>query len=416
MARQEAQVGELKIRDEFNDTKSPNKKTDINHPLSNVDVKVKDSSGKEVKTITTGSLGNYQISLPPGDYVISVSTENFSTSEPLAIPQPSPGATPETIQQDLQIVVKPLGEFSRAIVGLEQAGASSAKSVQKYFLDLTLSTPLPFQKYIDPFFGARGRAWGTIRVTTVPQQISTTIGEFAPAFATQVSKVKVNEVAQAAEFLAGLEYRMVKGGKLPFPFGSFDNSTTNKFTMSLIVGAGAITPLNPRDTLEIFKVFPGAPGLPPQAVGKDFVAFVSPDRDRFFRQYYAGLRFQTYYFSAQNEDIPLSRFPATLDLTFGQNESVTGGRLRGGIVRIEGFYPLPYDGMKFINLFGTVLMKLTRTQITEPLILEPAPAGTTIPAANAVIVTVSQINRDYYRLGVGIDFMAFIKAMGVGKK
>jgi hypothetical protein len=401
------------FRDEYRD------KADLNRPLANVEVKVEklnETGGKDpVRTTTTGSLGGYQVSLDPGEYIVSVNTENFSASEPVFVPEPAAGSTPDPIRQDLQIIVKPLGEFSRAIVGFEQAGASSAKSVQKYFFDLTISAPLPFQRRIDPYFGARGRGWGSVRVTSVPQQISTPVGTFATGFATQVSNVKVNEVAQAVEFLAGAEYRLIKGGRLPFPFSSFDNSTTNKFVVSLIAGGGATTPLNPKDTLEVFKVSPAAVSLFPQAAGKDFIAFVSPDRDRFFRQYYAGLRLQTYYFNSRNDDIPLTRFPAMLDITFGQNEAVTGGRLRGGILRLEGYYPLPYEGLKFINLFGTAMMKLTRTKITDPLILEPAPAGTTVPGQNVVIVTVPQINRDYYRIGVGIDFVSFVKSLGAGQ-
>ena len=107
----------------------------------------------------------------------------------------------------------------------------------------------------------------------------------------------------------------------------------------------------------------------------------------------------------------MKRYPAVLDITFGQNEAVTGGRLRGGVLRLEGFYPLPYDGLKFINIFGTALMRLTQTNITDPLILERAPEGTTVPAANVFVQTVPQINRDYYRIGVGIDFMALIKRL-----
>jgi hypothetical protein len=402
------------VRKEYQDKKN------LDRPLANVEVKVEklnETGGKSpVRTTTTGSLGGYQVSLPHGEYIISVNTENFSASEPVFVPEPAAGSTPDPIRQDLQIIVKPLGEFSRAIVGFEQAGASSAKSVQKYFFDLTISAPLPFQKRIDPYFGARGRGWGSIRVTSVPQQISTPVGTFATGFATQVSNVKVNEVAQAVEFLAGAEYRLIKGGTLPFPFSSFDNSTTNKFVVSLIAGGGATTPLNPRDTLEVFKVSPAAVSLFPQAAGKDFIAFVSPDRDRFFRQYYAGLRLQTYYFNSRNDDIPLTRFPAMLDITFGQNEAVTGGRVRGGILRLEGYYPLPYEGLKFINLFGTAMMKLTRTKITDPLILEPAPTGTTVTGQNVAIITVPQINRDYYRIGVGIDFVSFVKALGAGQK
>jgi hypothetical protein len=337
-------------------------------------------------------VGNFK-----SEYSITIDATKKANLAPIIIP-------------NLQLLVRPLGEYSRAIVGFEQAGASSAKSTQKYFFDLTLSAPL-FGGSIHPYFGRRSRVWGTVRVTTVPQQITSPVGQFATSFAQQVSSVKVNEVAQAIEFLAGAEIRLTN--KM-FTFGSFDGKTANKFTLALIAGAGAITPINPRDTLEIFRAFPGAPGLPPLPAGTDFIAFVSPDRDRFFRQFYVGFRMQGYYFDYKNPDIPLQRFPASLDVTFGQNEAVTGGRLRGGVIRLEGFYPLPYEDLKFINLFGTAIIKPTRTQITDPLILEAAPAGTTIPANNVFILTVPQINRDYYRVGVGVDFIQLVKKLGAG--
>jgi len=349
------------------------------------------------ETVTDAS-GNYSLNVSTdatSQYTVTASVSESSVEAPFT------GASPVNID----LLVRPLGSFSRAIVGFEQAGASSARSTQRFFMDLTLSSPLPWGK-VDPFFGRRARSWGSIRITSVPQQITTGVAEFAGAFAQKVGEVKVNELAQGLEFLAGGEYRLTGSG--PSRFGSFGSETSTRFTLSFIMGGGIITPFNPRDTLEIFKVFPDAPGLPPIPAGKDVVAFVSPDRDRFFRQYYGGFRLQTYYFDFRNPDVPLKRYPATLDITYGQNEAVTGGRLRGGVIRLEGFYPLPYEGLKFINLFGTALIKPARTKITDPLILEAAPAGTTIPANNVFLLTIPQINRDYYRVGVGIDFISLI--------
>ena len=367
--------------------------------LSSVDENGKRTAVEETKTKDDGT---YTINVPAtGQHVITAYVGNFSTERPSS-------------QPDIKILVRPLGQFSRAIVGLEQSGASSAKSTQRFFMDLTLSSPLPWGKK-DQYFGRRLRAWGSARITSVPQQINTGVAEFSGAFAQKVGEVKVNELAHGVEFLAGGEYRLP--GSFKTEFGSFGGDVATRFTLSFILGGGGITPFTPRDTLETFKVFRDAPGLPEVPEGKEFIAFVSPDRDRFFRQYYAGLRLQTHYFDYENPNVPLKRYPATLDITYGQNEAVTGGRLRGGVIRLEGFFPLPYEGLKFINLFGTALIKPTRTQITEPLILETAPAGTAIPADNVFLFTVPQINRDYYKVGVGIDFMSLIsKWKAVTKK
>ena len=404
--------GTVKINNEqfFEETEGgrkerPGYKERIGRPLRQSPVVAEtigeDGVRQSVGRTITDSTGNYSLNLPPGSYVISASDGEFKTEEPVTV------GTGD-VSQDLELLVRPLGEYSRAIVGFEQAAASAANSTQKFFFDLTLSAPLPFGK-VDPYFGRRARLWGTGRITSVPQQINSGVATFAAGFAQQVGNLKVNEVAQGVEYLVGTEIRLTRRMD-PVRFGSFDRSTTNRLSVAFIGAAGATTPTNPKSTIETFKVFAGAPGLPTIPAGKDFITFVSSDRDRFFREYYAGIRLQTYYFNYLNPDIPLKRFPAVLDITFGQNEAVTGGRLRGGVLRLEGFYPLPYEGMKFINLFGTALMRLRRTQITEPLILEPA-EQTMFPANNVFLQTVPQINRDYYRIGVGIDFISLINRL-----
>jgi hypothetical protein len=150
---------------------------------------------------------------------------------------------------------------------------------------------------------------------------------------------------------------------------------------------------------------------PAETAGKEFVAFVRPDRDRFFRQYYAGVRLQGLFFNRY--DVPLQRFPAQLDVTFGQNEYVTGGRVRGGLFRLDGYYPLPFSPLQFINLYGTAVLKPARTQIKNGLILEPATgAGApTVTDPGVALISVPHFNRDYYKVGVGIDFISFTQSL-----
>jgi hypothetical protein len=120
-----------------------------------------------------------------------------------------------------------------------------------------------------------------------------------------------------------------------------------------------------------------------------------------------GFRFKTYYFN--NAGNPLHRFPGMFDLTYGQNEAVTGGRLRGGVIRFDWFYPLPFDSAKYVYLYGTAFLKPRRTNIREAILLQEAPAGTLVPADNVVIISVPQIDRDYYRFGVGIDAISLFQ-------
>lgn len=301
------------------------------------------------------------------------------------------------------------GQFSRTILGFEQSGASASSSRRNFFLDLSVSIPFPVEQRRDlADFGPRTRIWGNTRITSVPNPDfdDDSISQFATSFNSNFAQTNVSEVVQAAEFIAGVEYRLTNTRTL---LPSFAPETKQKFSFNFIAGAGVITPLNPRETStnNIFAVSPEAVIRYPQLAGKDFVAFVSPDRDRFFRQYYAGLRFKTFYFD--NGGRPLNRFPGILDLTFGQNEAITGGRLRGGIMRLEGFFPLPFQKANFLFLFGTAQVKLSRPNINDPLILDIAPPGTTPFDPGTAIITVPQINRDYYRLGIGVDAIQILR-------
>lgn len=60
----------------------------------------------------------------------------------------------------------------------------------------------------------------------------------------------------------------------------------------------------------------------PEAAGKTNIAFVTPARDRFYRQYYGGLRVKTFFYDKHDQLI--NQFPAIFDVSVGQNELVTG--------------------------------------------------------------------------------------------
>lgn len=315
---------------------------------------------------------------------------------------------------------KPGGQFLRTIVGFEQAGASASNSTQKFFFDLLLTRPLHFHlarkrnssaqgKAEEGGFdlGPRMRSWGNLRISSVPQQISASVAQFATTFAQTVGELKVNQVAQSFEFLGGVDFRLLQTPGLRL---GPDRETSQRITFSLVLGGGVITPLTPLDSVQIFKVPSNQPGFLvrfPQASGKQFVAFTLPDRDRFFRQAYGGIRVMTHHFEA-NGDVSTERLPATLDVTYGFNESVTGGRIRGGVMRLEGFVPLP-GRLHRVYLFGTGLFKPgAHALIESPFLLDAAPTGTLPTDPNAVVITVPQINRDYYRLGVGIDLVDLV--------
>jgi len=366
-------------------------------------------------------------SAPPPAAPDPPATPKAAATQPVSS-QPPPQPQPQPVPQQPQDQPPPVkctddpndtnggglcgGPMLRTIVGFEQAGVSAAQSKQDFFFDLMYDRPLagPRNRYL----GAPLRSWGNLRISSVPQQIDSGVAQFATEFAQQVGNLKVNQVAQSFEFLGGIQYRL-------FPFKTAqgaqyaatppDKVQRQVVSLNLIAGGGVITPLSPRDSIQIFDVPSNQPSFftqYPQAMGKQFVAFTLQDRNRFFRQAYGGLRFMTHFLG----DTSRLRFPETFDLTYGFNESVTGGRIRGGVLRLEGFAPIPYASASWIYFFGTGIFKPGAHAITaNPFILDQAPAGTLPTNPNAVIIPTPQADRDYYRIGVGIDFIDLVNTI-----
>ncbi len=343
---------------------------------------------------------------------------------------PSQGGSTELVQDIRLAPAKTsIGEFARAIVGLEQSGASSAQSTQNYFADLWISLPMPFftsKSKLSPSpndfnFGPRNRIWGDFRITSAPQQISASVGDFAIGFADQIANVQVNKVAQATEFMIGEENRLSGWGLTEQRFLSFDHSTRQRFALYFTAGFGRVTPLNPKDNVQLFNnpTLGTEPafdqqianlGLTSQLAGKRFVAFASRDRFKFYKEYYAGLRMKTFYYD-KDTDEPLGRFPASLEAVIGQNETVTGGRLHRPVVRLEGFFPLPYDSVKYLYLFGTADLIVGGQKGGDAIILQSADNPPPVPDPSILLIQTPQLDRDHYRIGVGIDFMQLVKAI-----
>jgi hypothetical protein len=365
-------------------------------------------SQNPVKQATTDSGGNYNVTVAEDSYKVSaigiVGPDRKQVTRYFTVKGADLALNMTLIASHL-----PGGEFARLIYGLNQAAASSANATWKYFFDLSLSVPVPIKQATNLEFGPWLRAWSDIRIDSVPQQVTSQLSSFN--LATSVANLQVNQLAQAIEFRGGLSARVDRGALKSFHL-SFDNSTIQKFTTNIIAGGGAVTPLNPRDTLDIYLVSPDAVKLFPQAQGKQYIGFTSADRDRFYRQAFGGFQFKTYYFDKDTEQ-PLDRFPATFDLTYGIDESVTRGYIRGGVFRTEMFYPLPTTWGSNFYFFFSAFIKPTRSRSTEPLLLQSAPStiGLSDLIQNGVRVSLPQIDRDYYRVGIGMDLIRLVQVI-----
>lgn len=303
----------------------------------------------------------------------------------------------------------------------------------KPFLDLYFNTPFQYGRNNQL---ARVGLWGNIRLHSTPDQITNT-GVLPSNLLTQVTQSSSGvNLVQSFDFLAGIEGLIRSGngsyvGLLP--------GIRQRTHFYLAAGAGAISPLNAKKELaQIFELpKPGSPqydafisryGTPP--AGKEFVGFVPLDRDRFLRQWYVGVRFKTLYCEDQNCNRYLNRFPAIVDFMFGQNEAVTGGRLKYDVTtldpitktqkiigqknafvfRLDAFYPLPIKEASFLYLFGTAIMKIGGggVKIDNPIFLNSASGGILITDPKVFIPPpelqqLLQPNRDYYKIGVGLN-------------
>ena len=314
------------------------------------------------------------------------------------------------------------GEIAEAIVGFQQAGGASAESKQRFFFDFFVSRPLPIFGTSDygcekdddnSRFGPRTRWWGNVRVASYPQQIDTPAAKFISSFSQQVGQLPVNKLAQSAEFTTGLEERLVA-----FHFGLSGNDALGRqrFVLSWFAGGGATGPLDPAETLRVFATpSPASPDYArfqatyPKAANSQFIGFISPDRDRFFRQYSSGIRLTTFYEDVYGHSYLAA--PAMVSISFGQNEQVTGGALRGVVGRFEAFYPLVLWGDRssragIVYLFGTALLRVGGSNSSDPFVLQPSD----VPGydARVAIVTLGS-NRDMYMIGAGIDIGQLIK-------
>jgi hypothetical protein len=150
------------------------------------------------------------------------------------------------------------------------------------------------------------------------------------------------------------------------------------------------------------------------------IAFVDEDRTRFFRRYYTGFRFKTYFFSDRVKgecDDPrrgesceglINLFPGIVDITTGKDEAVTGGKLRNWVFRLDAVYPLPF--IPSLHIFGGANVVFARNTTTPALVLEPPAKFLPLSDPNVFVQQVTPQNRDTYRIGLGVDLLEIIKS------
>jgi len=354
-------------------------------------------------------------------------------------PAPVPGAAKTDSNGDVPT------RFTLGLFGINATGSSSSGPSQQYFAELDLLAPLRWlplgcsDENNDPL-ARRCWVWFNPRVASVPAASSTALSSLTSAgLTTAFGSQTVGQITQSLEFQTGAEYYLIKSSDTRF-WGM--GKSWVKSGLSFIFGGGTLTPFNSISTAPEFGLNTNiaqqfnqnaslAPLYPQLALGlcnygltstmtttcpttppatkPTTVAFVFPNRSRFYRGFYGGLRMRFFYFtgsceakSASGTCEAMNIFPGTFDLRFGEDESVTGGHLVPFVVTLTGSFPIP--GTKgALRIFGTSYLRTYRNQNTTTLILVPSSNFTSLDNPAVVVQPIQRSDQDYFRLGVGLD-------------
>lgn len=362
--------------------------------------------------------------------------------------------------------------LTRGVVGIDVSAVSSQTVKQAYFVDFDLLAPLnlrPGETKDQDALENRLWVWLNPRITSLPQSTNfsslATISDTGSFFTPFSSQKNIGDIAQGFDISGGLDIALIKPRDgIPW-WGEYVN-TKARLAPSFIFGAGVSTPFSVDQTDVISGITQGIcdafsanshlkagtapatvsgpgglvctfpsptasaptptspvlvvpdPRDPTKMANDQFIDFVTPERSRFFRRYYAGLRLKTYFFSPDVRgdckterkecEAPYDLFPGIIDLTLGQDESVTKGGFNGLLLRLEGVYPLPfYSGL---HIFGSVFTSLTGDHLDQPFnSFSPVAANGANTDFNTFRFATPLLKRDYFRIGIGVDLIQVFK-------
>ncbi len=322
----------------------------------------------------------------------------------------------------LVVHAQELSPFTRLTFGVEQAGASSADSALKYQADFFISGPLARRSLEQDGTTYPHLPWllvfGDFRFNSTTQTSSANVKDFVSNFVNNVQQTNVNELVQGMLLKAGVEVTPFGLGPA---FGAFKQTIdgaevpmSSHLAASFIFDVGATTPLSPQNRLQAFQFNQAVvdqvkqmnpvpdefqPLLNADPAKIKTVAFVTPDRSRFFRQVFGGLRLKTYDVNDDTHEIVATR--GMIDLELGADEEITGGTLKKWVGRLEAFYKLPETP---VYVFGTALLHFAESVNTTPLIMQAA-TSVSIPAADTLVLPIAQADRDVWKVGVAVDLL-----------
>lgn len=387
-------------------------------------------------SVTVGSTGAFSgsgLSLSAGQTIIAVYSPSAAAG-PYTYTSTAVPITAGPLQVGLLQSFSSVSPLGMAVVGLDISGASSTDPKAVFLATGIMDIPVMGASAHDPAGTtdyAYNNIWwlsGLLRIAGMaqPGPLTGSLGDLASTGTYLSSAVNANpdQVVQSIEADASvaLQWKSFIAKNGTFGVGTLapGEQAVTLFTFSPIISMGALTPLSASQsnppvyylTQQIMSTYNISPngcgymsGAPPC-----YVSFVPSDRTHFYRYYSAGFRLKIYGGDYTNHQY---RFPGNADVTVGQNEYVTGGRLHGAVLHIGGSLPVPtVDG---VYIFGSMDLGLNfkYNQENPQLLLTPVPSSANVTYVSPTVnqISVSQPNRDRYRLGFGIDIFHVISAL-----
>lgn len=311
-------------------------------------------------------------------------------------------------------------EHFSLVGGVEQSGVASLPNQTNAFMSAFTRAGLD----------GNWKIWARIRLLGAP---TASTGGVISAFqdpSGQIKNLDTQKVGQAVDYVIGTDYQIKKL-----------TSQNGRYSMHIITMGGATTPLSSEDVIDKFKVpdkasplcgdvitrFSASNGYPAGLIlpntstdpatasnclanGITVLEFNRQERSNFLRKYAIGIRTITRFMRASSDDTPPDHFSSDqccergiVDFTVGQDESITGGLLRGLVFRVDGIHPLPIKGKSFLYLFGTAALRAQPNQDFRTIILDADTSGALPSAPNVALLPLKQPNKDFYRFGVALD-------------
>ena len=288
------------------------------------------------------------------------------------------------------------------VAGVEYSGYSSQSQTTDGFFEMFYQPPA--------VHGWTG--WARIRLTSAPQPATNGVVSVI-SNPTGLTTYNYSNVGQVLDFLVGPSWALphTKHWAAIAAFGATTPLSSQSAPVTFVAPAPGT--LECATLLNRFSPKNGYyPGLTPNtsatpttciANGITDIAFSDQDRTNFYWKYGGGLRTWYPIGGCGSSDTNCVPTYAAADFTIGQDSAVTGGQLRRLVFKIDGLLPIKMGNSSWLYLFGSAYLRFRANNNLNPLLLASPSSPISVPSPTVDVLPLVQPNRDYYRLGVGLN-------------